>query len=306
LVELLVVIAIIGLLVGLLLPAVQAAREAARRADCMNRIRQLVLAIHNYESGFKRFPGYAGEIAPLAVNIGSQTARTEMRGVPWMVQILPYLEQNRLHTDLVRITDNHPGLAVVATPDQTSIRSAVSQFNCPSRRDAMPYPLMAPFDLKYGEQGARTDYAINGGSATVADPHNAEIVLEHPGVWQVPNKIKMSGVVDGLSNTLMVGEKAMNKDKYTNGTCFGDRSPLAGFPEYFGSTNSYVRYAARGPAADQHDSCLACHDFGSSHPSGWNAAYCDGSIRVVSYYADIQILRKVASVAAGDIGFLDD
>lgn len=306
LVELLVVIAIIGVLVGLLLPAVQAAREAARRIDCSNRLKQLALAIHNYESAFKKFPGYAGEHAPLAVNLGPTSARLDMRGVPWMVQIMPFLEQNQLQTQLVRIMDNNPGTTAIATPLQDSIKATISQFNCPTRRDAKAYPLMPPFDAKFGDSGARTDYALNGGSAVQPDPINAEVVLEFPGVWQVNNRVKMSGVTDGLSNSIMVGEKAMNRLRYKTGNCFGDRSPLAGFPEYAGVANSYVRYVARGPEADINDSCLACHDFGSSHTSGWNAAMCDGSVQFISYNTDLLMLRKLASIAAGDTASVVD
>ena len=302
LVELLVVIAIIGVLVGLLLPAVQAAREAARRIDCSNRLKQLALAVHNYESAYKKFPGYAGEHAPLAVNIGAVGARLDMRGVPWMVQIMPYLEQNQLQNQLIRIMDTNPGTAAIAVPLQDNIKATIAQFNCPTRRDSKAYPLMPPFDVKYGDSGARTDYAMNGGSAVQPDPANAEVVLEFPGVWQVNTRLKMSGVVDGLSNTVMLGEKAMNRLRYRTGNCFGDRSPLAGLPEYAGVANSYVRFAARGPEADINDSCLACHDFGSSHTSGWNAALCDGSIQFISYNADLMLIRKMASAAAGDIG----
>ncbi len=306
LVELLVVIAIIGVLVALLLPAVQAAREAARRVECMNRMRQIVLASLNYEAGFKRFPGYAGEYAPLSVEVGANVARLDMRGVPWMVQIMPYMEQGRLAGDLIRICDSNQGVAIIPLADQPSIIYSVAQFNCPSRRDAIAYPLVAPFDAKFGERGARTDYAMNGGAATYTDIHNALITLEGPGVWQLPRKIKLSAVQDGLSNSLMIGEKAMNSKRYTTGNCYGDRTPVAGFPEFHGAANSYVRFAARGPAMDHNDSCLACHDFGSAHPSGWNAALCDGSIRMVSYHADMQMLRTVASVANGDIGNIDD
>lgn len=302
LVELLVVIAIIGVLVGLLLPAVQAAREAARRIDCSNRLKQLALAIHNYESAFKKFPGYAGEHTPLAVNIGPTGARLDMRGVPWMVQIMPYLEQNQLQNQLIRMTDTNPGTAAIAVPFQDMVKASISQFNCPTRRDAKAYPLMPPFDVKYGDSGARTDYAMNGGSAVQPNPANAEIVLEFPGVWQVNSRIKMSGVTDGLSNTILLGEKAMNRLRYQTGNCFGDRSPLAGFPEYTGVANSYVRFVARGPESDVKDSCLACHDFGSSHTSGWNAALCDGSIQFISYNSDLLLLRKMASAAAGDLG----
>src|SRR5579859_7799924 len=87
LIELLVVIAIIGLLIGLLLPAVQAAREAARRAQCINNVKQIGLAMHNYESSQRVFP--SGALPP------PQTGWTW--GHSWSVAILPYTEQNNIY-----------------------------------------------------------------------------------------------------------------------------------------------------------------------------------------------------------------
>ena len=90
LVELLVVIAIIGILVALLLPAVQSAREAARRVSCLNNVVQLNLAVHSYDFHFEHLP--AGVINP------DGPIRSEPQGkhVSWIVQILPYMEQNQL------------------------------------------------------------------------------------------------------------------------------------------------------------------------------------------------------------------
>ncbi len=85
LVELLVVIAIIGVLVALLLPAVQAAREASRRTSCLNKIRQLALAVHNYESAHKEFPT-AVSVPP------GQTTMVGNDGISFYIQILPYIE----------------------------------------------------------------------------------------------------------------------------------------------------------------------------------------------------------------------
>src|SRR3989304_4434500 len=84
LVELLVVIAIIGILVALLLPAIQAAREAARRSDCINRIRQLVLAAHNYESARGKFPSH-GDVAYVDAN--------PRGGLSALARLLPYMEE---------------------------------------------------------------------------------------------------------------------------------------------------------------------------------------------------------------------
>jgi hypothetical protein len=116
----------------------------------------------------------------------------------------------------------------------------------------------------------------------------------------------LAAITDGMSNSLLIGEKAMTKNRLLTGTCYGDRTPLAGFPEYYGSSNSYVRYIARGAAVDENESCLACHDFGSSHAAGWQAVMCDGSIRTISYQADIRLLKNVASIAGGESQGLED
>ena len=91
LVELLVVIAIIGILVGLLLPAVQAAREAARRMQCSNNVKQLGLAVHNFESAFKRLP-YSGQCG----STGTTTTPYVIHSVA--TQLLPYIEQNAVYS----------------------------------------------------------------------------------------------------------------------------------------------------------------------------------------------------------------
>jgi prepilin-type N-terminal cleavage/methylation domain-containing protein len=303
LVELLVVIAIIGVLVGLLLPAVQAAREAARRADCQNRMRQIVLASHNYESATKRLPGYAGEHAPLAVNMVGGIVRTDKKGVPWMVQILPHMEQEQLAKNLGRICDTIPAAVPISQSDYSFIEAVVQGFYCPSRRDAKSYPLLAPFKDRYGEYGARTDYAMCGGAAYSSDPNLAGVDLEAEGVWSLGNKIQMKEITDGTSNTLFIGEKAMSSIRYKTGSDYGDRAPLAGM---HGVTNSYVRFIARGTHSDVPDSCTSCHDFGSAHIPGWNAVMADGSIRTVSYSADSKVLKAVASIAGREVATLEN
>lgn len=121
LVELLVVIAIIGVLVALLLPAVQAARESARRTQCMNQMRQMMIAAHNHESARKFFPTGGIQQWPLIENYsaGGRPFAAPKQGLSWAFQLLPYLEQNAIHN---------------ITTQQELAETPVAMYFCPSRR----------------------------------------------------------------------------------------------------------------------------------------------------------------------------
>jgi prepilin-type N-terminal cleavage/methylation domain-containing protein len=116
LIELLVVIAVISVLIGLLLPAVQAAREAASRIKCANNLKQIGLAMHNYNDRYKSLP----------------SSRTQMNdGVSWAWQILPDLEQDNV------VSSIPPGTPLHLLPEG-AMRFAIPVFFCPSRRKPVP------------------------------------------------------------------------------------------------------------------------------------------------------------------------
>ena len=290
LVELLVVLSIIAILVSLLLPAVQHVREAARMTKCRNNIRQVALACHNYESSFGKLPGYSGEPAPFFVEYRyERTADSRFAGGNWITQAMFFMEEGDLAGPLARIAVST--LETITPTDEAFVQAPVGTLHCPSRRDARAYPLVSPFKDRYGNFGARTDYAMNGGPATVDPETHREITVQYDGVWVMGKRIGPERVFDGLSNTYLVGEKAMDTIRYTTGTCFGDRSPIVGWNGTFASSHSYVRYAAREPQVDVANSCLACHDFGSAHPAGWHAAMSDGSVRMFDYGMSIEVHR---------------
>ncbi len=197
LVELLVVIAIIGILVGLLLPAVQAAREAARRMSCSNNLKQIGLAIHNFESANKRLP-------PGAVWQSTGAKRGSI-----YVYLLPYLEQSGLYNqyDLRAQDTDHAVFSGTDTPLGATLLSALI---CPSDNRETHY-----FDL------AAHNYAASRGPTEVYDNPNCS--CDHP--WQhlataplddpnnfagpftrVGTRVRLSAVSDGLTNTIFFGE----------------------------------------------------------------------------------------------------
>jgi hypothetical protein len=195
------------------------------------------------------------------------------------------------------------------TANMAQVKNAVAVpipiFNCPSRRPALAYPLLAAFKPDFGPVGARTDYAMSGGSAIKVTDYQAKFIGE--GVWEYGRRTRLKNIVDGMSNTYLVGEKAMDPLKYITGDDFGDRGPIAGFNNApspatnQGATNSYVRFAVQSPSRDISNSCANCHNFGSAHPASWNISMADGSVRSLSYDMDITLHRALASIDGKEV-----
>jgi prepilin-type N-terminal cleavage/methylation domain-containing protein len=192
LVELLVVIAIIGVLVGLLLPAVQAAREAARRMSCSNNLKQIGLAIHNYESSLRSLPA-------------AWSAPGDATGDGWSAQarLLPYLEQANLASEIDYAAGY--GVATVTTTGGTVERLAsmrVPTYLCPSEiNDRLRMKNGAPYHYPL-------NYVANAGIFFVFDPASQRI---GQGTFAANRYLKFRDCIDGLSNTMAFAEvKAYN------------------------------------------------------------------------------------------------
>jgi prepilin-type N-terminal cleavage/methylation domain-containing protein/prepilin-type processing-associated H-X9-DG protein len=183
LIELLVVIAIIGVLIALLLPAVQAAREAARRAQCLNNLKQIGLALHNYHSAHDTFPvGGSRQMCDLAKDPPSYEWNN------WSAQtlLLPYLEQTPLYNatnfDCAPLYDPECPLS---NTNITSFNTRVASFLCPSD----------------GEAGRVRINSYHGsfGSTTYT-------WTESNGLFALLSSYKMSEITDGTSNTVAFSE----------------------------------------------------------------------------------------------------
>ena len=178
LVELLVVIAIIGIMIGMLLPAVQAVREAARRTDCSNNIRQLALSNLNFESANGHFPaGVLDDDDDLSDAISNG----------W-IPILPFLESNNVANQydlsLTWISDSNRTLAENFTPPF---------LQCPSSPSICAQ--------NGGIDIPASDYALSKGPDAFLYRRNKPV-----GMFDVNAELELASVLDGLSNTYMIGE----------------------------------------------------------------------------------------------------
>ncbi len=281
LVELLVVIAIIGILVGLLLPAVQAAREAARRMQCSNHVRQLGLAVHNYESTYRRLP--AGWIA--------NNAHGEP-GWGWAAALLPFMEANNLHQQIdFRLPVDHVQNSVPRV-------SVVPTFLCPS--DTGPnlfeiaagdghdhdhdHDAMATIDdgLPKLFSVSKSNYVGMFGTFELENaPYNGD------GMFYGNSRIKFGDVTDGLSNTLMVGERSSR----LGGSLWQGNIPEAAEPHA-----RILGVADHGP----NDPHAHFEDFSSYHTGGVNFMRADVSVSFVSDNIDLSVYQAMATRSGGE------
>ena len=324
LVELLVVIAIIGILVGLLLPAVQAAREAARRMQCSNNLKQLGLAVHNYESTYKKFP--AGRIKLASLNTGNITAaHYPAQNIQGLATLLPYIEQTNLYNqfnwnasfgDFKLISPSMPmaqpsafvsGNARVAT-------TPVATFFCPtdggprtinpaSVSTAHYTPQLA---LDNTLQAAKTCYDFIMDDRTLsAYNHWATTTSGTRYPFGENSFASMGTISDGTSNTFAMGEMTLDLiNGVTSGWAFAGWvsvgiDPVGNWNTTFPATGLNVWKYNVSPLRS--GARASWYTAASLHTGGVQFVYCDGSVHFVSQSIDTPSLQFLSMSQDGQV-----
>ena len=298
LIELLVVIAIIAILIGLLLPAVQKIREAANRMKCSNNLKQMGLAIHNYHDVNDKFPEPRatyydqgtyknGLVGGYTTGYWIITPVTDDTVGSWVYRILPHIEQDNVMTNL-RASAN---TGVLATNFTKVMNTDLPFLHCPSDGRA-----------KDGSTSVLTSYCgVTGNDERDgSDGTNGIFAVQH--WWSytpaVPTRIAM--VTDGLSNTLMVGERPPASDLYWGWWMYSDSDIILGYP----NRETFTVSGCNGNEYFRPDrvsnSRSACH-YWSLHSTGGNWLLGDGSVRFVSYQAATTTLVDMSSMNGNEV-----
>jgi len=320
LIELLVVIAIIAVLIALLLPAVQSAREAARRAKCLNNLKQVGLAMHNYESSHGSFPPGCK-----SSNFGT-----------WLVFTLPYLEQNQLNNAWNFWGDNNNDAAggslyrYGGRGNATCCTSHVNVYKCPSDPNNMVRTLEGGSTIPGGLSNSLVtshNYTANFGNADVAQNTtvtSAGITYPHLGgpfsdmgagntsyvTKAQKGTVAFREITDGLSGTILVSELKVCIGGDLRGFSWwgfgmgfsGINGPNSSNPDVMSAAAYCLSAFPNPPCVPQSSPTLTLTSAARSyHPGGVNAAMADGSVKFFKNSISLGTWRALCSSQGGEV-----
>jgi prepilin-type N-terminal cleavage/methylation domain-containing protein/prepilin-type processing-associated H-X9-DG protein len=335
LIELLVVIAIIAVLISLLLPAVQSAREAARRAQCVNNLKQIGLAMHNYESSYSAFP-------------------QGMRGCcwgSWLIPVLPYVEQSAMYNAWNAMGNNTGAAGTVDGPlryagicNITVTAARVNAYMCPSDPNNILTTGIGQTIGTLRFNVTSQNYVVNFGNITMqqgsvvgntfqaqfTDPVTNRVIpfmgapfgdagAPRPdiaaggGQGATNGVVQIGSITDGLSNTMMVSETLVGQS--------GASLDLRGFSHWAYAANysglrtpnsrdnDWMQSAGycNWPAIRSNPPCqggpggLVIIAARSKHPGGVNVTFCDGSVKFIKDSVNIATYNALSSSKGGEV-----
>jgi prepilin-type N-terminal cleavage/methylation domain-containing protein/prepilin-type processing-associated H-X9-DG protein len=330
LIELLVVIAIIATLIALLLPAVQAAREAARRAQCVNNMKQLAIACHNYHDVVGKFP-----TGMYLHPVFGPTTGQAWNNASWLVLLLPQMEQQPLFNAVnfskmfgTNISAGWRWSPMYAGEDNKTVRLTVlNSLICPS--DDSPNTDFTNADDIIGLEAAGSSYVGNMGDnclacagglndrlgvvilcndlnlpcrlpqlghARITDPQIDNGSPAGSGIfWAWGANVGLNMVTDGASNTFLAGEQIR---KVTRWNCWVQAN------QSVGSTAiplNYKQINAATKAYPDVENWTRQITFRSQHPGGANFAFVDGSVKFIKTTINFNIYQALSTRGAGEI-----
>ncbi len=293
LIELLVVIAIIAILIGLLLPAVQKVREAAARSKCQNNLKQLGLALHNYQTTFGYFPPGAlrspasGTVGPFYTKFG-----VTANGVShsWAVFLLPQLEQNNVYTQYSINAD------WTAAANATARQTVLPVFICPSTPGGN--------ERKSKNNSAITDYAPNNAySSALEGAGLADVAVNRAGVLQVNQSWSVPEILDGTANTLALSEDAGRPDAWRGKVMTASGTQTDG--GWADDDNEYIVHGFNAAGTSSpgpcHTNCTNGNEVYAFHSGGANHVFADGSVHFIRESMDMRQFVKLVTRSGQDI-----
>jgi prepilin-type processing-associated H-X9-DG protein len=289
LIELMVVVGVIGVLVGLILPAVQQARESSARARCLNNLKQIGTALHNFHTTHGRLP-------PLPANPRTDSGNPNVV-LGWMALILPEMEEEGLYRASVEACRLDPN--PLHNPPHTGMANVVRCYVCPD--DGR---LLSPLTDSLGVEASYTSYI--GIGVTFAPGENRGKL----GVFGSSPGIRLTEITDGTSQTIMVGERPPPESLQAGwwypgfaAISTGTRGPnnwmALGGPVVIGPDETCnLTGVAFGPGRTANP--CDRHHLWSLHPGGANFLFADGSVRYLPYSAEPLIIA-LGSRSGGEV-----